>query len=173
MDRGKATFQEVSRELARRTYGVLSTITNDGRPHSTGVLYAATSENEPLLLYVCSDKKSRKARNITRNPSISFTVPVSRRFLRFVPPSSIQFQGTAKLVSLDESIRRAFGRSLVLRQVLGAAESSLDEPDGSCFIRITPDPFIFTYGLGVSVMELAKNMGGAMGKVEVPSSRRS
>lgn len=57
--------------------------------------------------------------------------------------------------------------SLVLRQTFSSAKATLDQPDGTCFIKITPDPIIFTYALGVPVMRLIKDPGSASGKVRI------
>ncbi|MGI0078673.1 MAG: pyridoxamine 5'-phosphate oxidase family protein [Nitrososphaerales archaeon] len=161
MPQSNLTWNTVKKELRKRSYGIISTISKDGRPHSTGILYA-TSNVDQFCLYVLTDKSSAKARNITHNPNISFVVPIPRRLLRFIPPGSVQFQGTAEIVPLSEDVRKAFSRSIALRQTLGSAST-----DDSCFVKIIPDTVVFTYGLGVSLMQLVRNPDSAVGKVRI------
>ena len=108
------------------------------------------------------DKSSVKARNITRNPNISFAVPATRRLLRFIPPSSILFQGKVEIVSLGEDVKKAFSKSFALRQTSSSAGA-----EDSCFVKIAPDPVVFTYGLDVSFMQLIRNPDSASGRVRV------
>jgi len=41
----------------------------------------------------------------------------------------------------------------------------------ACFVRIWPDPVVFTYGLGMSFLELIQHAGDAAAKVEIPPER--
>lgn len=165
MDHPNYTWKALKNEIRKKNYGILSTISKDGRPHSTGILYAVS--DEPFHLLLLTDKSSKKARNISRNPNVSFAIPIPRGFLRFIPPSSVQFQGKAEIIPLSEDVKKAFSMSLVLRQTFSSAKATLDQPDGTCFIKITPDPIIFTYALGVPVMRLIKDPGSASGKVRI------
>ena len=42
-----------------------------------------------------------------------------------------------------------------------------------CFIRIRPDPVIFTYGMGMSVFETMRRPMDAAGRVAIPADRLS
>src|SRR5262245_58020010 len=46
------TFEKVENEMRRQNYGVLSTISGDGRPHSAGVMYAVSARSRPFALYI-------------------------------------------------------------------------------------------------------------------------
>lgn len=145
MSPASLSFEEVEREIRWRNFGVLSTLLPDGRPHSVSVLYAVTPSGMPFALYVLTDRRSRKARNVNANPSVSFAIPLPRRLLPFVPPNSIQFQGTAEIMPLqDETAREAYTRSFVLRKVLSLEEAQRR----GVFVRIRPEPVVFTYGVG-------------------------
>jgi len=54
------------------------------------------------------------------------------------------------------------------------ASSRIDARVGGevCFVRINPDPVIFTYGLGLSLWELREHIEDAASRVEVPPERR-
>jgi len=162
------TFDLVEREIRRRNFGVLSTISDDGKPHSVGVLYGVSSRDKPFALYLMTDRRTKKARNVARNPNVSFAIPLPRRFLTFAPPNCVQFQATAEIISFkDETSRDAFSGSLVLRKTLELEEAQRE----AVFIRIRPAHVIFTYGVGLSLFALMKNIGAASSRVEIPPSR--
>lgn len=168
-DTTKPSFEIVETEVRRRTFGVLSTVSRDHRPHSTGVVYGVSSRKRPFSLYVTTNRDNKKARNITRDPNVSFTIPIPRRFLRFLPPNCVQFQGRAEIVSFeDEDARNGFSRSLVLRKILKLEEEHVGSK--AVFIRIRPDSTIHTYGMGSSLVGLLRNIR-AQSRVEIPSSR--
>lgn len=169
----RVDFREIEHELRRRTFGILSTTSRTGRPHSTGVLYGVSSLGMPLRIYVMTQRKTKKVRNISSNPNVSFVVPLSRRLVSLVPPNCIQFQGTADVVDGgDRAATNAFTTSYILSMMLQVS-SRIDARLGEvCFIRVTPDPVIFTYGLGLSFWQLRKHIEHAGSRVEVPPERR-
>lgn len=163
------SFEIVENEIRRKNYGVLSTISKDGRPHSAGVMYAVSARSRPFVLYIVTDRRSKKARNIGRNPNISFVVPIHRS-PGFLPPNSIQFRGRAEIIRLtDEIAKDAFNSSIILRRVLKM--QLVQKPEVSTFIRIQPDPVLFTYGVGMTIFQLMKHIEGAASRVEIPTSR--
>lgn len=169
MSTTKPSYEIVEKEIRRRTFGVLSTVSRDRRPHSTGVVYGVSSREGPFALYVTTNRDNKKARNINRDPNVAFTIPISRRFLKFLPPNCVQFQGTAEIVSFeDEDARNAFSQSLVLRKILKLEEEHAGPK--AVFIRIRPDSTVHTYGLGSSLIGLLRNIR-AQSRVKIPSSR--
>ena len=55
-----------------------------------------------------------KARNIAENPNVSLVVPLTRRFLWFLPPPTIQLHGQAQIVDwTDEEGTDVFRRYMV------------------------------------------------------------
>lgn len=116
------------------------------------------------------DNESKKARNIACNPNVSFTIPLPRRFLTFMPPNCVQFQGTAHIIPFeDEDATAAFNGSLVLRESLKLERRHVQRK--AILIRIHPDPVIFAYGLGLSPLGLVRNIVSAISRVEIPLSR--
>ncbi len=165
----RLSFDFVEREIRRHNFGVLCTISADGRPHSTGVLYGVSPRQRAFVLYATTNKRNKKARNIARNSSVSFTIPIMRRVLRFLPPHCVQFQGTGEIIPFDDlDACSAFASSLVLRKTLQLEGKHVGRD--AVFIRIFPDPVMYTYGLGLPLLELLRNIGGASGRVEIPSS---
>ena len=47
----------------------------------------------------------------------------------------------------------------------------VQKPEVSTFIRIQPDPVLFTYGVGMTIFQLMKHIEGAASRVEIPTSR--
>jgi hypothetical protein len=166
------TFDDAERALRRRTFGTLSTLTDRGAPHATGVVYAVSPHDEPLALYVTTRTTTRKLRNIQRHPEIAFVVPVPRPFVPAFPPRAIQFLGTATVVpENDEAGVRAFSSSWFLRRILAAEQRIVTEGGDLCFIRIRPEGKLFTYGMGMSMLDNLRRPRQAIGRVAMPTGR--
>ena len=82
----------------------------------------------------------------------------------------MQLGGTAEVIGMDnEDGKKAFAVSMVLRR---SFELERVQVEGKAvFIRIRPAPVIFTYGIGLSVFELMRNIGGASARVTIPTQR--
>jgi general stress protein 26 len=139
--------ESVRRAIAKQSFCTLAT-TSDNRPHNVGVLYAAVDGG----LYVSTLRATKKARNICANPRVAVCIPVRRYPL--APPFLVQFGGTAELLPLDDPAIVELLRARRLKKITSHGE--LDDPD-SCFVRITPDRRVFTYGIGVSLRTLLRD----------------
>jgi len=165
-------FDSVEKALRRRTFGTLSTLTERGAPHATGVVYAVSAVGEPLALYVTTRTTTRKVRNLRGRPEVAFVVPVPHRFLPVFPPRAIQFLGTATVVADDDAgANRAF-TSWFLRRILAAERRIVAEGGDLCFIRIRPNGTLFTYAMGMSVWSNLRQPRGAIGRVTIPEERQ-
>lgn len=145
----------VLRTLARRSYAVLATVSPAGRPHATGIAYAAVGRH----LYASILRGSRKGRNVAADPHVAVTVPVRR--LPVGPPATIHFQGTAELLAVDDpEVRRLVAGG----EVEGiTSHGELDLPDG-CIVRITPGATVHTYALGMSLWRVLRDPLSAAGR---------
>lgn len=165
-------FEFLERKLRTKTYGILGTIGPKGRPHSVGVVYGLSALGEHFCLYLITRPVLRKARNIQNDPNVSFVVPFPHYMFRMLPPASIQFQGRAELISIDDSSAKdAFRRSIVLKRSL---EHSLSLGE-STFIRIVPDDKIYSFGINASIWQyLMRSQHMSLGNyyITVPESRR-
>lgn len=139
---------EVLKGIARRSFGTLATSSATNRPHVAAVLY----ETVGTALYVNTLRSSRKARNIAQNPHVGFCIPVRR--LPVGPPSSVHFQAVATILGNDDPEIARLIESGRLRSITSHGE--LDILDG-CFLRITPNRRIVTYGLGMSLRRLIRD----------------
>jgi general stress protein 26 len=169
----QVSFEDVERTLRRYNFGTLSTVDRRNRSHSIGLIYAVSDQGYPLRIYAMTQMKTRKVRNIKANPNVSFVVQCPR-ILSMVPPSVIQFQGTAEILAVsNEDAMRAFRRSYLLRMMLDKAEEiDLGSLGEACYIAIKPDSVIHTYGVGLSMWQLYKHIEDAGSRVKVPDHAR-
>src|SRR5688572_19852914 len=93
----RPSLDEVEKALAKRSFCNLATVSAKGRPHVAGVLYQAVG----TTLYVSTSRESRKARNVADNTNVAVNVPI-RRVPVGGPPSTVQFQGQAEILPLDD-----------------------------------------------------------------------
>lgn len=168
------SFSFVERQLRKKNFGILTTITPKGKPHSVGVVYAMPPKGQPFCLYLITRRALKKARNIRSNVEVSFVVPFPHYLFRMIPPACIQFQGRAEeLIPIDDPIGvKAFQSSAVLRRsILHSTEIG-----ESTFIRIIPDNKIFSFGFNANIWKYlirAKNKMLGNFYVDVPQSRRT
>jgi uncharacterized protein YhbP (UPF0306 family) len=166
------TFDGIERALRRQTFGTLSTLTERGTPHATGVIYAVSPPGEPLILYATTRTTNRKARNIQARPDVAFVVPVPRRFVPAFPPRAIQFMGTATVVPADDDgALRAFSSSWFLRRILATEQRIVAQGGEQCFLRIRPQRTLFTYAMGMSLLQNVRRPRQAIGRVAIPAGR--
>lgn len=96
------SFEYIEKNLRKKTFGILSSVSPEGKPHSVGVVYGVAPPNSPFSLYILSRPVLKKSRNMIKNPNISFVVPFPHYLLRFVPPSCVQFQCIAEQIPIDD-----------------------------------------------------------------------
>jgi hypothetical protein len=142
----------VRKAVAGRSFATLATASRDGRPHVAGVLYQLADGH----LWVSTFRSSRKARNIEANPRVALVVPVRR--LPVGLPSSVQMQGLAEIVPLDDPGLLRLADAGALDKVTGHGE--LELPDG-CFFRIALPRRVPVHGLGMSLRRLLADPVGA------------
>jgi hypothetical protein len=155
------SVDEIRTAITKRSFATLATTSPAQRPHAAGVLYAEVDG----VLYVSTLRASRKARNVAANPHVFVSIPV-RRVPFGAPPSTIQFAATAEVLAVDDADVVALARAGRLDAITGHGE--LDLPDG-CILRITPGSTVHTYGIGMSLLALARNPLEAAATVTLPS----
>lgn len=136
------------RELAKASFATLATSSEQGRAHVVGIRYALFDDRFCIVVH----KHSIKVRNTRQNPRVALSVPV--RKVPFFPPYSIQFQGTAEVVPLDDPAIRRLAESGTFRRI--SSTKDLRKP-GQVIIRVTPGSRLSTYGLGFSPLEIVRD----------------
>jgi hypothetical protein len=162
------SFAFIEAQLRKKSFGVLSTINPVGSLQTTGILYAVSPPGAAFRLYLITDRSYLKARNIARNPEVSFLVPYPHHLLPFVPASCISFPGTAELLPPDDPEgRESFMATRMLRMNLEEADSMED----AVFIKLRPKRSMHCYGIGIGVMTIARNPEAAGYSVKIPPER--
>ncbi|TFH07935.1 MAG: hypothetical protein E4H14_07445 [Candidatus Thorarchaeota archaeon] len=171
MTDSKFSFDFVEQKIRKKSFGVLSTIDSKGRPHSTGIIYAVGPPESPFALYSVVGANYAKVRNIKQNPNASLVVTFPHYWIRFAPASYAMFRGTAAIVPFgDEDAQWAMRQTRIGRMNL---QTEVEDANVEfVFIKISPEPTIFCYGLGIGIMEMRGNHANADYKVKIPEERR-
>ncbi len=138
--------------IARRSFCTLATAAADGQPHAVGVTYKLTRDH----LYVATFANSKKARNIRNNPRVAVHIPV--RQYPVGPPWSVQFAATATVLSPDDPEIIELLELGRLKSITG--HGILQQP-GGCFLKIKPARKMHTYGIGLSLREVMRDIAHA------------
>jgi hypothetical protein len=138
----------VRKAIHSRSFAMLSTVSPAGFAHAAGVIYVPIGDE----LWVHTMRSSRKARNVAADGRIGVVVPV--RKLPVGPPFTVQFQGRAEIVDLNDPEVTPHIESKALKAITSHGE--LETEDG-CFIRIRPAGVVHSYGIGVSAIAVAKD----------------
>jgi nitroimidazol reductase NimA-like FMN-containing flavoprotein (pyridoxamine 5'-phosphate oxidase superfamily) len=145
------------RELAKTSFATIATSSAGNRPHVVGIRYSLIDGQ----FYIVVHEHSIKVRNVRQNPQVAVSVPI--RKVPFFPPYSIQFQGTAEIIPLDDPyISRLIGDNAFKRI---STQKDLEKP-GQVFIRITPGKRLSTYGFGFSPLQIIRDSQSAMRSIE-------
>jgi hypothetical protein len=167
----RVSAESVLRELRRRNFAVLSTVGEDARPASAGVNYGVSLPGQDLALYVMTRAHLQKARNIARNPQVSLVIPLPRRLLWFLPPPTIQLRGRAEILAgTDTNGVAVFERFWMGRRILAAYQEAQRRGETRvCFMKITPEPTIATYMVGMSIWAIRRRMEAGAARVVLPA----
>jgi nitroimidazol reductase NimA-like FMN-containing flavoprotein (pyridoxamine 5'-phosphate oxidase superfamily) len=168
--KNRFSFDTVEKAVRKKTFGVLSTIDSKGRPHSTGIIYGVSPPTSPFALYILVGENYAKVRNIKRNPSVSLVVTFPHYYVRFAPASYTMFRGTAEIVPFtDSDARWAMSQKRIQKMNL---ETDPEKAGTTMvFIKITPEPTIFCFGLGFGIMEMRGDHTNVGYKVIIPENR--
>jgi general stress protein 26 len=170
----RVTFEVVLSHIRKRDFGVLSTVSNERKPHAVGVNYGVSKPSRDFVIYVMTRRHLQKARNIEQNPDVSLVIPLTRRLLWFLPPPTIQLHGRAEIVDwTDEEGTDVFRRFWIGRRILEAYRESYRRGETRiCFLKITPDPVVYTYMVGYSIWQLRRRMESGAAKVVISAGYR-
>ena len=155
MKKSQFDFKFVEKQVRTKSFGILTTLNQNGTPHTTGVLFGVANPSSKLSLYIATSLKYKKVRNIIKNPHVSFLIPFPHYYIRFAPSATVTFNGEAELVSIENSeIQDIFSKKRILRLILDHLNT--EEKKSYTFLRIKPYPKVLCYGLGQSILKLRK-----------------
>ncbi|MFQ5692443.1 MAG: pyridoxamine 5'-phosphate oxidase family protein, partial [Nitrospinota bacterium] len=96
------TSDRVWKIVEKQRFAVLGTVSRNGRPLTTGIVYAVKDRH----LYIPTNRSSQKAKNIQGRPHVSLCVTIEKRipFLPWIkiPAATITFRGEAALLNPEE-----------------------------------------------------------------------
>jgi len=109
-------------------------------------------------LYFATGTSTKKARNIKENPNVAVHIFVRRYAVPLGPPDSLQFSGVAEILSRDDPEIVSLLNAGKLKTITGYGV--LKEPD-LCFLKVTPSRRMHTYGIGVPLLQLLRDVANA------------
>jgi hypothetical protein len=141
------TTERVWRELGKASFAIVSYVTPEGEPRSSGVVYTIIGRR----MYVAVAPDSWKAHHMALNGHVSVTVPIRRGGLLSlvapIPPAVISFHGKAIVHPNGwEQMRWQLNKLEALLPLERRAAASI--------IEIVPEGRFLTYGVGVSLMQM-------------------
>jgi hypothetical protein len=143
------TTEVVWRALARASFAVLGHTNAAGEPRSSGVVYGIADRR----LYVAVAADGWKSRQIVTGQEVGVTVPVRRggilALVAPIPPATITFHARATVHPAGSLDIGAISREL--EKLVPESRKS-----GSRILELVPDGRFLTYGIGVSLMDMAK-----------------
>jgi len=165
-------FDFIEKKIREKTFGIFTSITKEGKPHSTGILYAVSPPKKKFCLYILTMKKYKKVENVQNDPNVAFVIPFPHHILRFVPASCIQFQGIGEILPIDDSeaIEAFIGGKKILRMNFEQLANLKDQGE-AVSIKIKPNKRINVYGVGISMMKMRKDVSIGSYSVEIPNNR--
>ena len=143
------TAERVWNELAKASFAVISYLTPMGKPRASGVVCAAAGRH----LYVVTAADSWKARQISDGDEVAVTVPIRRggvlSLVAPIPPATVSFHARATVHPAG---------SVSIESVSKKLASLLPQNHAAvgCLLELVPDGNFLTYGLGVSLRDMAK-----------------
>jgi Pyridoxamine 5'-phosphate oxidase len=157
--RPELTSEQVWQAVSRASFAVLSHVTPDGEPRSSGVVYKTIGRR----LVVAVAPGSWKARHVAADGRVAVTVLVRRggilSLVAPIPPATISFHGMAVVHPAGSpQARSALDELGSLIPAEGRASA--------CVIEIMPADTFRTYGLGVSLRTML-NPAAAQARVPV------
>lgn len=161
-------FKYVEKQLRKKKFGFLGTITPDGRAHVAGVMYSVSPPGKKLKFYVITGATVKKAKNIKQKSQISFAIPFPHYLIRFAPDFCIQFQGQAEILPFnDPEGQEAIKNQRIMKRML---ERIPLDTTNEIIIRIIPDEKIHGFGLGMSIFKLLKNIESGRFIAKIPDA---
>ncbi len=161
------SFDYVEEAVRKKTFGILTTIDGDGRPHSTGILYGVAPPTSPFALYFLTLEKYLKVRNVRANPQATLVIPFPHRILSFIPAPCVTFRGHAEVLPFDDPAGRwGFDQQRILRDNVGWLADT-----EAVFLKLTPESKVLCHGLGIGLMRMRRDHKAGAYQAHIPDDR--
>lgn len=143
----KDLVNEVKHTIKKHNWLVLSSISSNGIPYSSVLVY----QSDGNIIICQTGTNTLKAKNIRANNKVAITIPIRKNFLHKLipaPPAEVHFTTNAKLLSKeDEEARTIFTRYL-------KHSEKAELPQDSIWIKIKLPNKVTTYGIGVPLLKM-------------------
>ena len=147
-DRASVTSGVVWRALAKASFAVVGHVNAAGEPRSSGVVYGIADRR----MYVAVAADGWKGRQIATGQEVAVTVPVRRggilALLMPIPPATITFHARATVHPAGSLDIGSVSKDL-LKLVPESRRAA------SVVIELEPEGRFLTYGIGVSLIDMA------------------
>lgn len=134
--------------IEKEIFAVIGMVTQAQEARTVGVIYVVRDRK----LYVATGQETWKARHIAANPHVSLTITIAKRILIMpwmkIPPATITFAGTARIVPAAEAAPD------LLRAILRNGADDQAQMANLCLIEVTPIGEFITYGVGIPLMQM-------------------
>lgn len=170
MTEKKFDFPFIENKIRSKTFGILNTVNPNNSPQTSGILYAVSKPGEEFCIYLKTMKNFRKAKNITKNPNVTFIIPFPHHYLRFIPSGTVTIKGKAELVPINsKEIIALFSEKRVLKMIV--SNINFEENEDLTFIKIKPKSKLLCYGVGFGVLKLRSSHTNVSYSVRIPEER--
>lgn len=134
--------------IEKEIFAVIGMVTQAQEARTVGVIYVVRDRK----LYVATGQETWKARHIAANPHVSLTITIAKRIPIMpwmkIPPATITFAGTARIVPAAEAAPD------LLRAILRNGADDQAQVANLCLIEVTPIGEFITYGVGIPLMQM-------------------
>ncbi len=134
--------------IEKEIFAVIGMVTQAQEARTVGVIYVVRDRK----LYVATGQETWKARHIAANPHVSLTITIAKRIPIMpwmkIPPATITFAGTARIVPAAEAAPD------LLRAILRNDADDQAQMANLCLIEVTPIGEFITYGVGIPLMQM-------------------
>jgi hypothetical protein len=141
--------ERVWSELEKASFAVISYVTPAGKPRSSGVVCAAAGRR----LYVVTAPDSWKARQICDGDEAAVTVLIRRggvlSLVAPIPPATVSFHANAMVHPAGSVSIESVPKKLI-------SQLPKERRGTGCLLELVPKGSFLTYGLGVSLQDMAK-----------------
>jgi hypothetical protein len=138
------TTVQVWEQVRKQMFAVVGMVSARGEGRTAGIVYAVDGQR----LYCSTVAEEWKTRHMRANPSVSVTVLVPKGVPLLpwitVPPATITFAGTARVLSPDEA------PAPIVEKLLHGLHLGEGGRSSHAVVEITPVGDFVTYGIGVS-----------------------
>ena len=160
-------YRYVEKQIRKKKFGILSTISPKGWIQSSTVQYGVSPKDSGLCLYVLTDSSYKKVKNIQETQKISFAITFPHYYLRFIPPWTVSFQGTAKILPFEDLQAREACTNRSLKRMIEFTENSKYK-DTAVFLKLQPNRRLSWFGLGMKLRKMMKDPNMAHYSVDIP-----